>query len=167
MKDEIIWITKASHLVLTFWCICKFSVFRKNILFVPSAPTPPPLFFHSIPSHTSLLFPLFLYYFLLSVRLSVCLLHPVCYSQKLQWKFYCCQMMWLLFFFLAFLLTGLRFQILETVNVLAWFNVQQCWRLAQCIRYYTHFIVVYFTASSDWYSERRSADTLWKYFWVY
>ena len=65
---------------------------------------PPPHFIPSIPWSPSLFF---LYFFTIFFCLSVCLLHPVYYSQKLWWKFYCYQMMWCLFFFLAFLLSGL------------------------------------------------------------
>lgn len=35
-------------------------------------------------------------------------------------------------------------QVLETVNVLAWFYVHHCWRLAQCIRDYTFYSCLFY-----------------------
>ena len=129
---------------------------------------PSPSFILDLP-YLHLLPSFFLYFFTIFFRVSV---HPsvclsVCCTLRVVLRNYsesfvatkwcgCCFSSWLS-----------CLQVLETGNVLAWFYAQQCSRLAQCIRDYTHFIVVCFTASSDWHSKRRSADTLWKYVWVY
>ena len=158
MKDEVMWITEASHLVLTFWCIQKFSVFRKKNLVCIFSPPPPFILFlpyiHLLPS-------CFLYSFTILFCLSVCC--TLCFIARnysedfITTKWCAC----------CFSSCLSCLQVLETVNVLAWFYAQQCWWLTHCIRDCTYFKVICFTASSDWYSKRRFADTLWKYFWVY